>query len=177
MKRPSDLARRMFTGAVLALCAASAIPAAPSLYTVEILVFRSAGTAGAMADNEVLPVFTDDGIDITPAATGRLNAAAARLRGSRAGFEVLAHAAWTQGPAAFSARLGIPVERLGLGNGIVGKVALLRDRVLSLQLDLTIEEGGRRYRINQRESMRPNEVRYFDHPSMGVLAVISAAPG
>ncbi len=179
MKFPSCIARRLACGALLALCTASAMPAAPSLYAVEIVVFRSKSTSGALPEKEVLPNFTDDSIEATPAATGKLTAAVAKLRASKDGFNVLAHTAWTQGPTAYNSRQGVSAVQLRLGDSITGKVYLYRGTQggLSLALDLTIEEGGRRYRIDERRPVKTNEVHYFDHPAMGVLAIVSPVPG
>lgn len=177
MKFQPGCTRRLLCGALLALCASSAMPAAPSLYTVEIVVFRSSGSAGAMPANEVLPAFTEDGIEATPAATGKLNAAATKLR-AKGEYQVLVQAAWTQGPTAYNSRQGVTAEQLRLGNGLIGKLHLYRgEQGLSLVLDLTVEEGGRRFRINERRVVKTNEVNYFDHPSMGLLAVVTPAAG
>jgi hypothetical protein len=174
MTSPSGLARQLLSGVLLALHAAVAVPAAPSLYTVEIIVFRSDSTAGALSDKEVLPTVTDDSIEATPAATGKLNAAAVKLRAG-GGFEVLAHTAWTQGPTAWSSRQGVSASQLRLGNGLAGKISLERgERLMHLRVDLTMENGGRRYRINEVRNVKPDEVHYFDHPAIGMLAIVSA---
>jgi hypothetical protein len=122
-------------------------------------------------------VVTDDGVEATLVPTGRLGTAANRLRARTSGFRVLGHAAWTQAPAAFNSRRGVSAAQLGLAGGIAGKVMLERNEYLHLGVDLTIEDGGRRYRINEmRKNVRRDQIHYFDNPAVGVLAIITAAP-
>jgi hypothetical protein len=168
---------RLFTGLLLALCAATALPAGlPSLYTVEIVVFRGSGIAGALPEKSTLPAFNDDGIEATPAPTTRLANAAARLR-SKGGLRVLAHKAWTQGPTAWGSGRGVSATQLALGNGVDGKISVERgENPLNVRVDLVLEEGGRRFRINEvRRNVKAGQILYFDHPSFGVLAIVTAA--
>jgi hypothetical protein len=167
---------RLVAGLLLALCAATALPAElPSLYTVEIVVFRSSGNAGALAEKTTLPSFNDDGVEATPAPVGKLTNAATRLR-SKGGMRVLAHKAWTQGPTAWGSGRGVSTSQLALGNGVEGKISLERgENPLNVRLDLVLEEGGRRFRINEvRRNVKAGQVLYFDHPSFGVLATVTA---
>lgn len=174
--QPSPV-RRLLTAALLPLlmlAAPVALPqAATPRYTVEILVFRSgdgaALDAGAGTSGE-------GGADVaaTPVATSRLGGAASRLR-SAGGYRVLAHTAWTQGPAPWNSRRGVSTRSLGL-SGVQGKVILERGQYLHLGVDLTIDDGGRRYRINELRRVKTDEVQYFDHPAVGVIAVVTQAP-
>lgn len=168
------LARRALAMALLAIMATPALPQAGNRYTVEIVVFRNGGTGAALAPDAVLPAGGDD-IEPTASTARRLGGAATRLRGT-SGFKVLAHTAWSQAPAAYSTRRGVSAARLGLTSaGIQGKVMLLRGDNLNLGLDLVIQDGDRRYYINQvRRIGKTDEVHYFDHPAFGVLAVVSA---
>lgn len=171
---------RLIAGLLLALCAATALPAeAPSLYTVEILVFRGSGNAGALPEKTTLPRFSEDGIDATPVATGKLATAATRLR-TKGGMRVLAHKAWTQGPTAWASGRGVSATQLSLGNGLDGRISLERGDTypLNVRVDLVLEEGGRRYRINEvRRNVKAGQIQYFDHPSFGVLAIVTPAAG
>lgn len=171
--------RHMFRSPLLALAlllaAVPALPQAASRYTVEIVVFRNGGDGGALPDaGPLLPAGGDD-VSATLVAASRLNGAAAKLRGA-GDFRVLAHAAWSQVPTAFNSGRGVSAARLGLdGAGMSGKVLVYRGQYLSLGLDLTIEEGGRRYRINElRRNVKPDQIHYFDHPAVGVIAIVSA---
>jgi len=174
MRFTASAARSLLAGLVLALSAATALPQTTSLYTVEIIVFRNAGDEGALPPNAVLPTVLDDGIEVTPATPARLNTAARKLESS-GDFKVLARAAWTQGPTVYNSRIGVSAAQLGLANGIAGKICLEKGTYLNLRLDLTVEDGGRRYRLNEVRPVKPNEINYFDHPAVGVLAIISAA--
>lgn len=177
MKSFCAAAGRLLIGVLLASGAMPALPEAPSLYTVEIVVFRGGGDAGALPDTAPPPTVTDDDVEVTPVPTTRLGAAAAKLRGRNSGFRVLAHTAWTQAPTAWNSRRGASSAQLELAAGITGKVFLYRGDVLSLGLDLTVEDGGRRFHISQvHRNVKTSEIYYFDHPSVGVLAVVSAAP-
>lgn len=178
MKSFPGVARRMLTGLLLVLCAATATPQQPpSAYLVEIIVFRSSGEGGALPDNAPATVAGDDGVEATLVPTGRLGTAANRLRARASGFRVLGHVAWTQAPVSFNSRRGVSAAQLGLAGNIAGKVMLERDQRLHLGVDLTIEDGGRRYRIEEmRKDVRRDQIHYFDHPSVGVLALVTAAP-
>lgn len=174
--------RRLLAGLVFALCAATAMPQVASLYTVEILVFRNAGTAGALPDNSASPAILDDGIEATPAVTSKLVAAARRLADAGE-FRVLAHTAWTQGPSAwpegapwYSGR-GISTRQIGIGNVVDGRIYLLQGRQLNLGMVLTVEDGGRRYQLSETRTVKANEINYYDHPAVGVLAIVTAVSG
>ena len=182
MKRMQSLpliARRLLLGALLTLGAASALPQGLGLYTVEIVVFRNGGDSAALADTATAAITGDD-VEFTPAATARLNSAAAKLRAKTSGMRVLAHMAWTQRPTTWDSGHGISAKQLGLGEGIEGKISLERSNTypLNLRLDLTVADGGRRYRITQiRRNVKVNQIQYADHPSIGVLAIVSPATG
>jgi hypothetical protein len=176
MNPQPSLARRLLAAALLPCLLMAARPAltqgtAPR-YTVEIIVFRSGDeaplAAGAASSG-------DGGADViaTPIAASRLGGAAARLR-SGGGYRVLAHAAWTQGAAAWNSRRGVSAQALGLP-GIEGKVIIERGQYLHLGVDLTIDDGGKRYRISEVRRVKTDEVQYFDHPAIGVIAVVSPA--
>jgi hypothetical protein len=171
------LSRRFLRPALMALALIATMPAlpqTPARYTVEIVVFRNAGEASVPDAPVVTPGGGDDVVP-TPVAAEKLGGAAARLRGG-GGFQVLAHKAWTQGPEAFNSRRGVSAARLGLGDGITGKVMLERGQYLHFGVDLTIEGDGHRYRISEVRRVKPDEIHYFDHPAVGVIAIVTAAP-
>jgi hypothetical protein len=165
----------LLAGLLLALCAATAMPQTPNLYTVEIIVFRNPDNSGELPASYVPPTVLDDGIEATLVTPAKLDAAARKL-GNSADFQVLARAAWTQGPTVYGSRIGMSAAQLGLGNGIVGKICLEKGTYLNLRLDLTVEDGGRRYRLGEVRPVKPGEINYFDHPAFGVLAIVTAAP-
>lgn len=181
MQTPTGIARRLLLATLLALGTGSALPQSPALYTVEIVVFRNgtdaaalpaAGTPGAPAT----PVATGD-VEATPVAASKLVSAAARLRNRSSGFRVLAHSAWTQAPAGWNSRRGVSASQLGLAEGISGKLILERGQYLHFGVDLTIEDGGKRYRIEEVRQVKPNQIHYLDHPAVGVLAIVTATTG
>jgi len=171
---PFATGRRMHALALLLLASMVALPQqASNRYTVEIVVFRNGGQTGALAETAAGAVGGDD-VEPVAIATRRLGGAASRLRAA-AGYRVLAHAAWTQAPTAFNSRRGVSATRLGMaGAGISGKVILERGQYLHLGVDLTIDDGGRRYRITEVRRVKPDETHYFDHPAVGVIALVTA---
>jgi hypothetical protein len=181
MNRITTTARRAAL-AMLLLASGAVLPQqAGNRYTVEIVVFRTASQAGAMPGNVPLQPAAEDGVEVSAATARKLSSAASRLRGT-AGYRILAHTAWTQSPASCSGSAcrtslrGVSAAQLGLsGAGITGKVGLQRGDALHVGVDLTIDDGGRRYHIQEvRQLKRLDQPQYFDHPAVGVLAVVSS---
>jgi hypothetical protein len=165
-------ARRAAMAAALFCMAVPVLPQSPATYTVEIVVFRNGGNAGALADTQARPLIVGDDVEASAAGSRKLGGSVSRLNGS--GFTVLGHAAWKQAPAGFQSMRGVSAARLGVA-GISGKVILERDRYLHLGFELIVEDGGRRYHLNQyRKQIRTGEVQYFDHPAIGNLAIVTA---
>jgi hypothetical protein len=175
MNRHRSLTRQLGLLAVLLLTSVAAIPQQPgNRYTVEIVVFRNGGQ-GAALDATFAPSTSGDDVEPTVIATRKLGTAASRLRAA-SGMRVLAHTAWTQTASGLSSRRGVSAANLGLAAaGISGKVMLLRGSYLNLGIDLTIDDGGRKYHIAElRNNIKADQIQYFDHPAVGVLAVVSA---
>ncbi len=182
MESHPGIARRLLVGTLLALCTGGALPQSPAFYTVEIVVFRNGADAAALpnaaAPNAAAPApAVANDIEATPVAASKLVSATAKLRNRSSGFRVLAHSAWTQAPAGWNSRRGVSAAQLGLGDGISGKVILERGQYLHFGVDLTIEDGGKRYRIEEVRQVKPNQIHYLDHPSVGVLAIVTAITG
>jgi hypothetical protein len=171
MKPHSGFARRLVLAAALTCLALPAQPqAAAAAYTVEIVVFRNGGDSAALADSDSKVSLLGADVAATAVTSRKLGGSIARLNG--AGMRVLGHAAWRQAPAAHRSRRGVSTAGLGLP-GITGKVILEREKLLHLGLDLVVEDGGKRYRIDEVRSVKADEVQYFDHPAIGVLAIVS----
>ncbi len=170
MKTPPGIARRIALAAALLCLALPALPQSPG-YTIEILVFRNGSDAGAIDAGAARPVITGD--DMTPVAaqSRKLGGAAARL--NRNGLRVIGQASWRQDPSGWNSRRGVSTARLGL-TGVTGKVFFERGQYLHLGVDMVIEDGGRRYRLNEVRRVRTDEIHYFDHPAVGVLAVVTS---
>lgn len=167
----------------LALTLAASLPAVPQTaagsYTVEFVLFRA--DSGGPDDTSVPPPLQSAVADtpITPVTTRRLAGAASKLRGA-AGYKVIAHVAWTQAPAAWNSRRGVPFSALGLDvAGLTGSVILERgQRNLRLGFDVRYAEGGHNLQMAQFQPMKVDEAQYFDHPQLGVVALVtrSASP-
>lgn len=160
---------------VLLLTSMATVPQqSGSRYTIEIVVFRNGGQLGAMTEGIVTTTTAGDDVEPATTATRKLGTAASRLRAT-SGFRVLAHTAWTQSPTGFNSRRGVSATRLGLtAAGVTGKVMLERAQYLHLGIDLTIEDAGQRYRITEVRRVKADETQYFDHPAVGVLALVTA---
>jgi hypothetical protein len=175
MNTRRTFAFRLAGTALLLLASATAIPQqAGARYTVEIVVFRNGGQAAATTAETQSALSSTDDVEPTTVATRKLGGAASRLRAA-GGMRVLAHTAWSQGATGWNSRRGVTASRLGIaGSGIGGKVILERGQYLHLGVDLTVEDGGHRYRINEVRRVKPDEIQYFDHPALGVIAVVTA---
>jgi len=148
----------------------------PSRYDVEIVVFRISGSGGIEdlgAGNT--PVSASGGMQLTPTTQRRLGGEVSRLRAA-GGFQIIAHTAWTQVPAAWNSRRGVSTEQLGIeGAGVSGTVFIERGQYLHLGFDLRVDQGGRVYAVSDLRRVKPGEPQYFDHPAIGILALISPA--
>ena len=87
-------------------------------------------------------------MQLTPTTQRRLTSEVSRLRAA-GGFQVLAHTAWTQAPAAWNSRRGVSTEQLGIeGAGVSGTVFIERGQYLHLGFDLRVDQGGRVYAVS-----------------------------
>lgn len=171
MKLPQGIARRLLLGAALLGLALPALPQAQApAYSVEIVVFRHGGDAGALDAGAPRPLITGDDVVPVSAPSRKLGGAAAGL--NRNGLRVIGQASWRQEPTAWNSRRGVSTARLGI-SGVNGKVIFERGRYLHLGVDLVVEDGGRRYRIEEVRQVKTDEIQYFDHPAIGVIAVVS----
>jgi len=163
----------------LALLAASlpAVPQTAPRYTIEFVLFRNdadhSGEDGS-ATASLRSTETDLSVAATPAASRRLGTAASKLR-SAGGYRVLAHASWTQAPAAWNSRRGVPVSALGLSvPGLSGNVIFERGQLLHLGFDLKYQEGERTLQFAEVRKVKLEEAQYFDHPQLGIIALVTA---
>lgn len=170
MKTFPGLARRLALATALLWLALPALPQTPG-YTVEIVVFSNGGEGGAMESGAPRPVITGDDVAPVTAPSRKLGGAVARL--NRTGLRVIGQASWRQDPTAWNSRRGVSTSRLGLG-GVTGKVFFERGQYLHLGIDVVIEDGGKRYRLNEVRRVKTDEINYFDHPAVGVLAVVTS---
>lgn len=175
MSNPKLLTRRTALMAALLMATTAAQTQTPSRYVVEIVVFRSSSQTGTAPASDTVKLAGENDIETTSVASRRLGAAANRLRAT-AGYKILAHTAWSQGPAGWNSRRGVAAASVGLAKaGLSGKVILERGQYLHLGVDLTLEEGGKRFHLSELRRVKVNETQYFDHPAIGVLAVVTPA--
>lgn len=160
-------------GLALLLAAFPAVPQSqPARYEVEVLVFRN---GAAMGTHLHAPSEPKAPVQASSTAPKRLNDAASRLRAA-AGYRVLAHGAWTQAPAAWNSRRGVPAGQVGLeAEGLSGTVILERGQYLHLGFDLRYREGDREVVLDEVRRVKVNERNYFDHAGVGVIAIVTPA--
>lgn len=145
----------------------------PTRYDVEVLVFRLEGELPTAPLQVTVPEAS--GITIAPTERRRLDEAERRLR-SAGGYRVIAHAAWSQAPAAWNSRRGVSVDQVGMvGGGLTGTVFLERGQFLHLGFDLRYTEDGRSVALDEVRRVKVNETNYFDHPAVGIIAVVTPA--
>lgn len=176
MKPARRVARRALLSLGLLCLALPALPQSPG-YLIELVVFRNGSDAGALSGDTARPVFSADDVGATPATSRKLGGAATRL--GRNGLRVIGQAAWHQNPTPWrretpvNLRRGVSAAAIGL-RGVSGKVIFERGEYLHLGVDLLVEDGGRRYHIRElRSQVKTDDIQYFDHPAIGVLAVIT----
>lgn len=158
--------------------------AAASSYHVEVIVFRNSGPREEQGGAPPLrgagePDSTVGG-PLVARFTGPLPVSAWQLSGARerltkAGYRVLAHAAWSQTPSSWGSRAGLPLETLGIRvPGLTGQFLLERGSLLHLGMNLRfVAEGGAVSELSEIRRIRFNERQYFDHPGLGVIAVVT----
>ena len=94
-------------------------------------------------------------------------------------YRPVLHVAWIQ--PAVEKGLSAPVHIQGADGKLNGYLQIQHDQGLQMTVDLELAshsgDGSRKteiYRINEKRSMKPNEVYYLDHPKFGVIAKISS---
>ena len=99
----------------------------------------------------------------------------ARDRLARGGYRVLVHTGWVQTAGSWGSRSGLPLDRLGIRvPGLSGSFMLERGSLLHLGMNLRYSgDGGPSAQINEIRRIRFNERNYYDHPSLGVIAVVT----
>jgi hypothetical protein len=168
--------------------AASTAPASPApaggsgTYAVEVIVFRAPGGGGGAAPSAAPSRGAADTAGtqvaryIGPLPGGRLQLGGAREKLARGGYRILVHTGWVQTAASWGApRSGLPLERLGINvPGLSGSFQLERGSLLHFGMTLRhASEGGPPSQINEIRRIRFNERNYYDHPSIGVIAVVT----
>ena len=60
-------------------------------------------------------------------------------------------------------------------SGLSGTVILERGQYLHLGFDLRVTEGSRSWVVNEVRRVKTNERQYFDHPAVGIIALVTPA--
>lgn len=174
--------------AVLAWLAGSALAvgqgAAGNLYNVEVIVFRMSGPReGDAADSSRAgsPDAIQGAAQVAryagPLPPAKLQLSGARQKLVAAGYRVLAHTGWTQTPDSWGTRAGLPVEQVGVRvAGLTGSFQLERGTLLHFGMNLRYAtEGAAALQMSEIRRIRLNEKNYYDHPGLGVIAVVTPA--
>ena len=186
--------------AVVALTAtATAQNAAPIVYDVELIVFQNLQPPGTPEDwaleqqialrqrpvveaEDEGPIASgpatglDTGLERKPLAREqfRMTALAAQLGRSRA-YKPVAHFGWSQVGTPLNATTPLPLGDLLPAGNLSGSTALALGRYLHLTLDLSFQPEGstQAYVLRQTRRMRSRDRHYIDHPTFGVIALVT----
>jgi hypothetical protein len=171
-------------------------------YNIELIVFRATTAQGggedwsaesAASDNTVAGAESGSGssvghfVSALPTSQFQLTDIENKLRAS-AGYQPLAHVAWSQTASAWGTRAGFPVQKLGIDvPGLNGTVFLERGQYLHLGVALNYAESeppgglgagaGTTFTMNQSRRIKFYERNYYDHPAFGVIALVTPAQG
>ena len=103
-----------------------------------------------------------------------MTALAAQLGRSRA-YKPIAHFGWSQVGTPLNATTPLPLGDLLPAGNLSGSTALALGRYLHLTLDLSFQPEGstQAYVLRQTRRMRSRERHYIDHPTFGVIALVT----
>jgi hypothetical protein len=184
------IVKMLLWGVLIATCwtghalAAAAQAAGPSLYEVEIIIFRvsnpgsdedwtapvggrgfgnSANRGGAAPT--IVKLLTSDDYHLGNIEGG--------LKSSGA-WHPLAHAAWIQTAPNWGTHSGLALSELGITvPGLSGTVYLERAPIyVHLGFDLQYQAGAT-YTIREMRSVKYSDKQYFDHPAFGIIAQVT----
>jgi hypothetical protein len=201
MTNPGPL--RTFLVALLAYVAAVSTPGAawaqaaqaPTVYTVEVIVFRNLSGSGGVEDWSAKSVargpdtpeapMTGRFVQSLPAAQFQLNDIAGKLQNT-ANYQPIAHFAWQQTASSWGSRAGFTIAKLA-GNvpGLTGTIYLERGTYLHLGMALNYQTSnpppglsaapGTVFNLNESRRVKFFERNYYDHPAFGVIALVTPA--
>jgi hypothetical protein len=184
------------TGVAASLPSAQAQDAGASrVYTVEVIVFRNNSGSGGAEDWSVKPVargpatpgapVTGKFVQSVPPSQYQLNALAQKLQNT-ANYQPIAHFAWQQTASSWGSRAGFTVAKLaGSAPGLSGMFYLERGDYLHLGMALNYQTSnppaalaaspGTVFVLNESGRVRVDQLRYYDHPAFGVIALVTPA--
>jgi len=194
--------RHFIAALAFALVSVSASPpvalaqtANPSVYNVEVIVFRNSSGAGGPEDWTAKPVargldtpdapVTGKFVQAIPPAQFQLNDVAGKLQGTT-NYQPIAHFAWQQTASSWGSRAGFTVAKLA-GNvpGLSGIIYLESGTYLHLGVSLNYQTSnapdalaaapGTVFMLNESRRIRFDKLSYYDHPAFGVIALVTPA--
>ena len=190
------LAALAFLVALVSLPGAQAQTAAsPTVYTVELIVFRNLSGGGGPEDWSAKPVargpdtpdttVTGRFVQSLPASQFQLNDIAGRLQNTT-NYQPIAHFAWQQTASSWGSRAGFSIAKLaGSVPGLSGIVYLERGSYLHLGMALNYQpanmpaglaaSAGQVFNMNESRRVKFDQLNYFDHPAFGVIALVTPA--
>jgi hypothetical protein len=192
--RPLAVLTLLFAGAVTTLPVADAQnAAAPTVYTVEVIVFRNQSGAGGAEDwgakavargpeTPEAPV-TGRFVQAIPSSQFQLNDIAARLQNTT-NYPPIAHFAWQQTASSWGSRAGFTISKLaGSVPGLSGIIFLERGTYLHLGMSLNYQTSnppaalaatpGTVFNLSEARRVKFFERNYYDHPAFGVIALVT----
>jgi hypothetical protein len=191
MTQPTS--RRLLCAGLAALALGFTVPALPqatsaalpNAYRVEIVIFRNDNmktdeNLDAPAEGRGFADGNSNGqppkvIKILGPESAQLGGIANKLRSS--GYRVLGHAIWLQTSTNWPAHLGVDLADVGIATPeLSGQIFIERGTLLHMGVNITLATGaGPTYRLSELRRVKFNENQYFDHPAMGVIAIVSQA--
>jgi hypothetical protein len=96
-------------------------------------------------------------------------------------YKPILHVAWIQ-PIVGEVGLSAPTHIQGAGGKLNGYIQMQQGQGLQMTVDLELTANQEEqhlagkpavYRLNEKRSIKPNEIYYLDHPKFGVIAKIS----
>lgn len=167
----------------------------PTVYTIEVIVFRNLSGAGgaedwgakstARAPDAPEAPVAGRFVQAIPPAQYQLNDIAAKLQNT-SNYQPIAHFAWQQTASSWGSRAGFTVAKLG-GNvpGLSGIIYLERGTYLHLGMALNYQTSnpppglaaapGTMFNLNESRRIKFFERNYYDHPAFGVIALVTPA--
>ena len=183
--------RRQLAAVALALLALGAAPALAAddggRYDIEVIVFRGNNGSredgagrGAPPQRSAAEAFTNGParaaryLGPLPRAKWRLDDVEAKLKAG--GYKLLLRAAWTQSAASWGSRSGLALDTLGIDvPGLSGNFLLERGSLLHFGMNLRYlaDANAIPQQLNEIRRVKFAEKQYYDHPTLGVIAIVT----
>jgi hypothetical protein len=166
----------------------------PTIYTVELIVFRNMSGSGGPEDwgaksvargpdAPEQPVVTGRFVQSIPASQFQLNDVVAKLKNT-SNYQPIAHFAWQQTASTWGSRAGFTVAKLaGSVPGLSGIIYLERGSYLHLGMSLNYQTSnppaglaappGTVFNLTESHRVRFRTLSYYDHPAYGVIALVT----